>query len=71
MLDQILTNKSIEQIAKLTDGNIRKILCVAKMIYQTKENLFLTEDKLSKFIVGALYREKNSRHIMPTKTLHI
>lgn len=70
-LEHMLGIDVIEKIAKLSNGNIRKILCVAKLAYSKCNRESKNKDAVGKYILNTLDRSKNVNRFEPIKTLYL
>lgn len=70
-LEDMLDFDVIKKAAILADGNIRKILCMAKLVY-SRCNIELNDpDAVGKYILNTLDRGNNIRSLTPVRNLYL
>lgn len=70
-LSSMLDKDVIEKIAVLANGNIRKILCSAKLVYSKCNRESENKDAVGKYILDALNRSNNIHGFTIIKTLYL
>lgn len=71
LLEQMLDEDVIKKIAVLSNGNIRKILCTAKLVYSKCNRESENKSAVGKYILNTLDRSKNITGFMLVKTLYL
>ena len=71
LLEQMLDEEVIKKIAILSNGNIRKILCTAKLAYSKCNRESENKSAVGKYILNTLDRSKNITEFTPVKTLYL
>ena len=71
LLEQMLDEDVIKKIAVLSNGNIRKILCTAKLAYSKCNRESENKSAVGKYILNTLDRSKNITGFMLVKTLYL
>ncbi len=70
-LNEMLDYKTISKIANLSNGNIRKILCIAKLLYSQDEKKLLSKEEMSTYILDSIQRSSEVDKFSPIKTLYL